>query len=208
MNRLKHEIADAAKRAEKRAREQKIVPVYDLKGEKVGAITVPGGQEPPDQIRSMDARAAEKVGIHSVDEADKAGRTDLLRCFLLSRTLPQRYVEVVGGHDRAPDAPVSSQWKYDFTGYEAIHKRSNEIWELFPEGEITFLESILLAFMRDLFERKLAPEECGPIFEEFCKATGIAARFGPRFVTEHVARCGPLGRRLDELEAAAKTTAS
>lgn len=205
---LRRSMEEAARRAEKRVRGLRKVEAFGLDGERVFAIQVPEGTEIPDQLRMIappQIEEAERLGLRGVEDCDRAGRTDLLRCFLYDRPRG-RYEEVTGGHDRLPSEPIADEVRYDFRGYEWLAAAHHEVFEAFPPGEIAFVEALLLAWASREFENQVPVEEAAARFDAMAAATGIARRFSPLRVAEHWARVPALRTRWLELRAKAAPT--
>jgi len=201
---LKREMEEAKKRGDERIRGTTRLRAYTLDGQVAFEVGVQPGNKPHDQIRTISgaqALEARRLGFQSVDDCDRAGRSDLVRCFLYDPMHPPCYREVRGGHDRYPNDAIDEQFAMDFRDYPWLQDEMQEILKVFPDEEIAPFEAVVLAWLRREFAAQVKPEDAGPRFEKMLKDTGFATRFSPRRVADHVARMPALQKRYEELKA-------
>lgn len=131
----------------------RVLAVYSLTGERLLRYESRRDDGPPWQIRSISVPPGDPDAdrLKSVDDADRLGRIDVLRCFLLDTTSePWCYREVPGGHDRFPEltgpdevSDFERRWHLD----PDWHERQHVLLETFPEGEISGLQAAALAWL-------------------------------------------------------------
>ncbi len=130
---------------------RRVLDVFDLAGARILRYESNRFEEPPSQIRCVNVDEETAKSIRSIEDAERLGRTDLIRCFLLdSSREPWCYREQLGGHDRFPevtDPAQITQMQRDFGRDPDLHTRQLEVYEAFPEGEITGLRSVVLAWL-------------------------------------------------------------
>lgn len=214
LNRAQRRAQEAAARRNREiARGTRTLRLVTLDGQELGAMSFPPHETPADQIRTVnltEVHAAGLTGVTSVTDLDRIGRVDLVRTFMLDRSVhPPCYREVPGGHDRIPAEPVSSEFGFDFRAYPGLLEARNTVFESYPPGEILLLEALLLAFLvghlqpgdLDAERRPATTARLHGAMHDMLQRTGQLKHHGPERVARAVARLPELHRRYRELAA-------
>lgn len=160
------------------------IPAYDREGREVFAQYVPEDREPHDQVRVvvLDGEAAKNPPFKTVAEAEAAGRLDLIRCFVLDRSVtPWRMVEQEDGRDPAPMVPVAKNFLRS-THASVMSKEvvdlAHQILALVPDAMP--IQAFLLAFIETEFEAGKDPDPDRVI--KFVVDSGYATDHSPMTV--------------------------
>lgn len=186
-------------RAERRAAGKRSgpwkIPAYDREGNQVFAQYVPEDREPHDQVRVvvLEGEDAKNPPFKTVAEAEAAGRLDLVRCFVLDRSVtPWRMVEQEDGRDPAPFVPVAKNFlRNTMTMSKEVVDLAHQILTLVPDAMP--VRAFLLAFIELEFEAGKEPDADRVL--KFVIDSGYATDHSPMTIMREIASLPALRER-------------
>lgn len=170
------------------------LPAYALDGSIYMHVDIENQIAPP-QFRTVSFPLGDGLPrFHSVQEAEAAGRMDLIRCFVLDAPACC-YREAKGGADRFPHMENFAPLEVGDPAWAEVDELADRMRRHFGPTEIWPLESKLMAILELRLQGRRSAEEIADEMRRYLKASGYGQAWPEDALNAAILRIPELQRR-------------